>query len=457
MSNPHTKTYNFPAEAIPAGLMRITLVVTITEEGTSTTENAWIQGLKVISIGEYSIEADMDNLFLAPVKMEFKISDPGKLLHDYLFNLPSADKAFNLRFEIDRGAGYEVEFEGYMITSQATWEDGNNILQASFAPRSNDLNACMLWDDSTPLNPLGYTSGDLMLVQTLIEDIFKYIDSATTVEFFHDWVFRGSQYDSTPLLQHTTGVLSDLYVNVNPYFFEQGYANLGDVLRGLALELGCYAGWQSSKKAFFRKLFAVQSNTPVTLPRHAVIKRTKSLQDLKIMVKTNVNHLRDYAPGPQLYYNTSPNPFGNGLGSHPYYTAGQYTANDDLILSINTTQHHGSLEPMEYKIYGTWNLPEPGGTGKYYPVDEALPGEAIIPYGTPVTYINNYRMYAQLLSDYYYYHRCRIEMSTLIEIEAAGTDYDIVKDVTHESKNYHIIALSKNYIDNKSTFKVILI
>lgn len=455
MANPHTKTYVFPVETIPAGLMRITLVVTIMADGTSTSQNAWEENLKLISIGEYSIEADMDNLFLAPVTMEFIISDLNRLLHDYLFNDPDADKAFNLKFEIDRGSGYEVEFEGYMIMSQVTWEDGLNTLQASFAPRSNDLNSCMLWDDSTALNPLGYSPGDIILVQTLIEDIFKYIDPATSTEFWHDWVFRGSQYDSTPVLQHTTGQLDELYVNVNPYFFEQGYTNLGDVLRGLALELGSYAGWQSSKKAFFRKLFAVQSNSPVTLPRHAFIKRSKSFQELKILAKTNVTHQRLYASGGNLYYNASVNPFGNGLGSLPSYTAGGSTFDNDLIFELKTTQHHASPEPMEYKIYGTWFLPEPGGTGKYYPIDEALPGEDIVPTGYPGVYQNQYRMYAQLLSDYYYYHRCRIESSSLIEIEATGTEYDIVKDITYSGRNYHIIALTKNYIEDKSTFRVI--
>lgn len=453
MANPHTKTYVFPVETIPAGLMRITLNVSILADGTSSSQNAWDESLKVISIGEYQIEADMDNLFLAPVTMEFTFSDPGRILHDYLFENADADKAFNLKFEVDRGLGYEVEFEGYMIFGRTLWEDGNNQLQASFAPKTNDLNSALLWDDTTPLNPLGYTEDDLILVQTLISDIFKFIDSSTTVEFFHDWVFRGSQYDSTPVLQHHTGTMDLVYVNVNPYFFEQGnYNNLGDVLRGLAFEFGSYAGWQSSKKAFFRKLVAVQSNTPVTLPRHSFIKRNKSFQSLKWLAKTTVTQMRQYAPGLILGYNNSVSAFGNGLGSYPDYSSGLFTADNELIYLGHTTQHHSSGEPLNYENYGTWFLED---TGKYYIIDETLPGEAIIPSGTPGIYANNYRMHAQLLSDYYYYHRCRIEMSSLIEIEAIGTDYDIVKDITYESKNYHIIALTKNYIDNKSTFKVI--
>lgn len=457
MANPHNKTYNFPEEYIPAGRMRISLSVQILADGTTATLNAWDEGIRLIEIGEYAIEADMDNLFLAPATMEFQFSDPQRILHDYLFENADADKAFRLLFEIDRGSGYDVEFEGFMIMSRTNWDDGKNTLAAAFAPKVNELNSCMLWDGSTALNPLGYSSGDIILVETLISDIFKYIDSSTLVDYYHDWEFRASQYDSTPSLVETTGELAEVYINITPYFFEQGYSNLGDVLRGLAFEFGAYAGWQSSKKAFFRKLVAVQSNSPITMPRHTFIKRSKSFQDLKWMAKTTVKEKRDYSGvgGSNLYYNEGVNAFGNGLGSHPSYSAGKYTADDNLIFTGHTTQHHASGEPALYKNFGTWYLAEPGNTGKYWPIDEAIPGEAIIPTAYPGVYTNGYRMYAQLLSDYYYYHRCRIEMSSLIEIEAIGTDYDIVKDITFEGNNYHIIALSKNYIDDISTFKVI--
>jgi hypothetical protein len=459
METPHKKIYQFPVNHIPAGLSRITLTVTINSVGDNASLNATDYGLNIVEIGNYCIESD-ENIFLAPVTMDFTIYDQDSVLYNYLFQNLDTDKGIRLHFEIKKGDVYATEFEGCLVYDDFEYDEHKKLLKATFTPKVRDLNDCVLWDDQTtpqPTNPLGYSLDSLVNVITLITDIFKYIDPETTVSIYQDWQFQSLQWDDPPYnLNYLSGNFADIYICINSYFYERGqFVTLADVLRNIAWEFGCYAGWESSKKAFFR-LLKKGSNSTVTTPQmvaqYDYITKTRKYQPLKKYAKVAVKSPRNIPNygSFDFYYNVDTNTYLNGLGSHADWVSENYSpCPTELIYSGYTTQFHSVVTAYGQATIavGTWFLWN--GVDNFWPIDEAAPYPQADSGGNPIF---NGKMYAQLLANYYYEVRCILSSSMYFTLQVFGTNYTLQNDIEVDGKRYYIIALEKDY--NKETTKL---
>lgn len=450
MANPYTITINFPERQLLVGRHKLTLVFTVNWEGTNTSLTAEDEGIYLLKLGEYEIDIDLDNLLMNPATMSFEILDQKRVLWTYLYHddWTVLEKTALVRFEIDRGSGYEVEFEGNIIASNISDDEVLNVLQLKASTLLGALYDVKLFDQNTTTgaytwhDPLDILGDDSIYITDLVEAIYKYLDPAITIDIFQDWTFRGQQWANSENPPDWEEYISDdlpfTAVWVRPtYFFQNSeYPTLGDVLKQLAFDFGCHTGMLTNKKAFFRKLYPAMPGSYITISEDDVITKERTQREYYQGVKLTIQRYYEGVDTLEFFIGRKSNVRDAYLeGKSSFWFRDINPLDDPNRSDSNYYLHSGDDFPYDFHLY-------------LLKLNESSLGSDITFWDKDVTQAypsTNFDSPVFQVGRYYYKHRCVPAYLNMMRFEVSGNDYTILTDILHEGQYFHVISLSKDY------------
>ena len=423
----YTRTYEFPEEKIAGNvLIRISVIFTITGTGVDATVNSENYDLNLVNLGEITWEYNMEDFLIVPGRMGLEFFDRqnifgGHLLEDIDFIEPT-----KVKFETKRGnAAWSTEFLGSIVEETIERDPYSKVISFEVMPETEILTKTRIFDfdNTTPLAPLGYSSGDKN-IKTLLEDIYKVVNPSVTLHFAHDWLIAGLK-DSDNTVRAEDVNLEDLNIDTSIFFttVADGFTNLKEVLIALAREFYCFTGMIDTNTAFFRKI------------------DNKATAEIQTVLASNIITQRKFVKFNTIKYAyvqmLGDSGIGDELPSHDEFTKleGEYIGIIFLMnwaMVLNTTIGNGNFDYL----------------GNTYIFTEVKDVDLI---GS--SYMSN----AEALLQLWYQRRSNKILNTALEVELKGTDYSILKTISLEGVLYQPISLRKDFINNKSTFELLRI
>lgn len=462
MANPHTKILNFPIDRIPAGHKRLTINFTVEADGTSTSVDTDDVNVHLLSLGDYAIDVDLDNLLMSPATMEFELYDPERLLWDYFYGDSWSDLRKNgiVKLEIDRGLGYGIEFEGNILEPDTQYNEVTNVVSLKASTFAGSLYDVKLFDYDTTTNaytwldPLGLLSSGSVYLIDLIEQIYQYLDPSITVEISQDWTFKGQQWTDAAhpptWEEYFSSELGFDAVWVAPaeFFSNAAYPTLGDVLKQLAFDFGCHTGMLSNKQAFFRKLYPAQPGSYVEIDNHIVISKERVQREYYQGVKLAIRQYYETIDTLEFYIGKKTNIRGADLEAKCSFWYREYNPLDNPDRSdSNYWLQSGSDYPGDFHLY-------------LIRLNELTFGSDVTLWDKDVsnTYPSTtFDSPVFQVARYYYKHRCKPQFTNIVRFQVRGTYHTILTDFLHEGQYFHVIAIQKNYDSDLTTFEAIRI
>ena len=235
-------------------------------------------GIRVADWGSVAWDYALDDGLIVPGEYAFSLFDrdgdfsgPTLCLFKLLF------PATNLQYEtlITLKINGTEEYVGRLVSDSIDYDLDERKVSMKVEAASIKLNEMQLFaaDGTTPINTLGLTASTWYSLPWLIQQIYKLVDSSialadSSLTVRQGWTYYGVVMPAnTPVLSNLT--FSELYQLDDPLFFQYGYGlkTMGDVLRKLAIDWGCFTGFLHKRKAFFHQLFYYDSGNTQTLPR----------------------------------------------------------------------------------------------------------------------------------------------------------------------------------------------
>jgi len=461
MANPHTITLKFPIDRIPAGFKRLTIIFTVESEGTNTEVDTPDINVHLLQLGDYSIDVDLDNLLMNPAQMEFEIYDPDRYLWEMFYSDTSDNIKKNalVRLEINRGSGYQLEFEGNIVEADVTYDEVQDLISFTATTFAGTLYDVKLYEYDTATNtytwldPLEILALGSIYITSLIQKIYQYLDPAITVEISQDWSFKGQEWTDTEnppdwqeYISPVVGFES-LMIESSEFFGNSAYPTLGDVLKQLAFDFGCHTGMLSNKKAFFRKLYPAQPGSYITLSDDIVMSKERVQREYYQGVKLNIRRYYETVNTLEYYIGKKTNIKGADLEAKCFFWFRRYNPIDNIQRSDSNYMLYGGDFPSYYHLnmiclnelsYGsditTWDKDITGT----FPANE---------FDSPVFQV----------ARYYYKHRCKPQFTNLVRFRVKGTDHTILTDFLHESQYFHVVSIEKNFHEDTTYFEAIRI
>lgn len=462
MANPHYINLSFPERQLPTGKHKLSIIFTVELEGTNSTIYAEDELIYLLKIGEYELDIDLDNQLMNPATMKFEILDAYRHLWDYLYNDDFGSIAKNpiVMLELDRGTGYQIEFEGNIVESDTIYDEVTNVLSIRAATIQGTLYDVKLFDldtttgEYTWLDPLSLLEQDSVYIVDLIESIYKYMDATIGVEISQDWTFRGQQWaNSENPPDWEEYISSDLpftaiFVKPQMFFRSPDYPSLGDVLKQLAWDFGCFTGMLTNKKAYFKKLYPAMPGIYIVLEEDAIIAKERSqreyYQGVNLAITTNYENV----VSSEYFLGRKTNVRGAYLEAKSSYFFRDINPIDDPNRSeSNYYLHDGEVFPADYHLYLIClNENTYGADLTFWDKDPTQPYSGAW-FDSPIFQV----------ARYYYKHRCLPQYTNIMRFEVAGNDYSILTDILHEGQYFHVVYLSKNYHQNTTTIEALRI
>ncbi len=485
----------------------IQLIIEFTSPGVSgddVTYDADDLNLRVLSWGKMTIDYDLESAVAMPGIISLKIGDPGGVLEDYLFD--NAD--VNIQGLVSIKLNDAIDFVGRIMEDSVEYDCARKEVSFEAAPRTDYINNTNLYKDFqgsiVNINPFGYSSeNERVSIVSLLESIFNLADTSisypTSLKIFHDWSFAA--------VRETYGgfegsiSFEELKLTARNIAFNQsiGISTVGDLLKLLAVEFGCFAGLVCEGKAFFKKLFYFNPDNlqTVNVYAHKKCYRYGLIDYVEVKVTESIPGASPYAYAPSAdaftdqsdrfikknvvsfcatddYISVTTNIFATKEGTDARF----FLCADGVSVGVNSVY---STNGSNYKIVGVAvrgdfqivltvertsgvNNPEVSGTLTKISGDGDNPvsfiswapiaGDYIIyEVSDPLTgfYGPNHEVLAQFL---YHYRgdmkRCRVDKFKML-----GLSYDYLKDFLFNGGKYQPIKLTKNYSEYTTEIEAI--
>lgn len=482
MANPHYRKYQFRDKHLGTGDdLRLRIIFKINSEGEDITIISEDEDIYLSDAGYYEEEFDLENLLLSVAFYSPTLSVPeGSEFEKHLFNdddepYRSAEKNFQVVLDIkyDGSDIFQNEITANVIEDSIDYDPETTKLRFEAAPDTEILNRTMLYGlndiadrpgEKVRLNPLGYEdpinystnpisypTEYYKRLKEIITDIYKKVDNSITENdlfFFHDWLMAGYYVDIEGDKQFDFEIpLAEARLSTTQIFFRPDYGlnNLGDVLRKLAIDFGCFTGMLGNKKPFFKKLFSQSTFDVYDLDEESYIERRKAyrlhlvkyVRILSRWVSTTLGFSYEWAfhaPDENAFTqleNTyidrdslvAVHTMPNGFTGPPLWTG--------LIRATNILV--GRTDPN--RIYFTFAFKDPGieyteTSSDWYNFDDL----SYVPAG-------------KVSADFWFKNRGRITNSRIDPIVALGLNHSIIRNPRFMGKIYQPVRVRKLYKD----------
>ncbi len=426
-------------------------IITLTKKSGTDESYTFLQkNLIVVDTGELEQSFSLDDLLLVPANYSFKIGDKDGYLRGLIFKnayVPFDSDIYKQMLEVKLNG--VTEFKGYFLEDALSCDNARMIVSLKASSDIEILNDTSLYGDYedaagisgddlyyNALNPLGYTRGTIYPIGTILYDIFKKINPSLASNVWAnklsvsptdnalycncDRLYKGwSDIINSPD-SVTTGLSVDyLNVNCSPMFFNNaaGFNNLGDILRQISFDLGCYTGLIGNVKPFMKQLYKYDSVNAQSL---GVVK------SYTYNYKTNL-----------IKYVTCSDKYPNASGTFNYeekFTSGTLNTKDARkIEKTNLLSGWYNGTPGTPDLFVQTNL-----TAYYNNVGWAI-FHAYDEFA--VEYIN----VNQRTADFWYYYRSKLEFNQIDSFEVSGVNYSFIRDFTYNGYKYQIVSIRKKF------------
>lgn len=287
-----SRVYNFPEILLGNG-DQLRLTLTFYNQGLQNPpviiRDAQSLGIIINNIGFLEHDYDFEKFFAVPGEYNFKLIVPEtseiyKMMFTYddpEFGQFEKTPAVRLEIKYNQTNDWEDEFLGNVLLEDVSYNARTQILDLVASPETDKINKQMIYNiNNEPLNPFNYEVPDsnrtfFYRIEKIILDIFKKMNPDITLDIKHNWNFKAEwnqNYDhnndylifpnslGTPPsepLTYSDFIFTELFQDIRPLFFDTSYGlnSLGDILRKLAIDWGCFTGLITRDKAFFKNIF----------------------------------------------------------------------------------------------------------------------------------------------------------------------------------------------------------
>jgi hypothetical protein len=234
----------------------------------SSTDNQ----ILIAEYGRRETSYKLEEAFMVPGSYDLKIHDALSAL-DHMFFAPGiaagyiSDKQAKLTIK-KNGV---TDFIGTLVEDSIKSNVSKKFVSFKAQPKTENINLRMIYDENNnALNPFSLTANNYYRISYVLQQIFSLVNPDVTqndIEIIHDWTFQGTRDDIACNLNDIT--FTELFQDIDPLFFDAafGLRNCGDVLKKYALDWCSFTGLISLNKPFFKKLFHYNSSNtqPVTV------------------------------------------------------------------------------------------------------------------------------------------------------------------------------------------------
>ncbi len=499
----------FPVEPLcidaDSDTMQCILEFTVNAPGDDVETDANDVALKILEWGDMTIEYDLENALALPGKMSFKVSDPQGFLDNLLFESANIDIQGKVTVKLNG----DNEFIGHIIEDSIESDEGQSTVFFDAAPRTDIINKTNLYKvfegSTVNVNPFSYTNDTKISIISILEDIFQLADDSisypNTLIIFQDWLFLG--------IKDTFGgyegniPFTDLKLRTNNVAFNSslGVSTAGDLLKLLALEFGCFAGFIMVGKAFFKKLFYYDPDNvqSVNVKKHKKCYKYGLIDYVEIKVLEAIPLANPYAYAPSAaaftnltdrfinkqivsycstsdYVSFTTNIFASRTGTSPRFILCNEGSNASIssVYSNNSSQFTvlGTFTRGDNKVILTvertsgTNDPESSGTLTKVSGDgdatitftdwETETGDYTVGQATdPVLGLTDHNHY--VLAQFLYHYRGNIKNCRVDYFQLYGITYDYLKDFNYDGCKFQPIKMTKHYSQGLTEFEAIYI
>ncbi|KAB2908931.1 MAG: hypothetical protein LC102_09030 [Ignavibacteriales bacterium] len=322
-------------------------------------------------------------------------------------------------------------YRGFLDPSSVDCKPLGRLVKFDFRPRSHYLNETDTYIadliNTTPLGPdfdIDYNfndhadpDNDYNLVSDVITRIFNIpplppdIVSGVTVEIEQNWKYKTVIGGSPPTTIQKN--FSDLYV-LNRYLFGRydgagvwvpnEYTNYGQIIKALAFDFGCFAGYLSEGRAVFLQFSEIGNS------RIFEISQDQLIDHEKMITRPKLQYLKLVA--------------------------------DSTIFAEVGTPTSIQSKYLEYRIYA--NIYRLTNSGKYWNINYYLPASEA------------YQLVKEsFLSNYWSAYFFRTKQQFEVTFEINGIDLDLTRQILYEGEYFQPCEITRNITKNTTSVRAI--
>ncbi len=476
---------------MPFGDIKLTIIFTVNLTGDDGVYLASSEGLHVKKWGSTSLEVDIIDFYLAPAQYEFEIFDGSGVIKNLFFDSVDSinvEKNFFVKLEIKYTGeeSYKTEFSGWVNPTDTEYDESKKTFIFTAVPATANINEKAIFKEdengeyqsNNPLaltgtefgdafpKPYFYFKYDKVNLTTVIEEIFKQVNSSIVTDIVHNWIFYGylsgsyiEDFDLTDIILDES-YLGTVFGGKNRIFPE--IQTLGDLLKQLAFEYGAVAGILSEERAFFKQILhydAADSQTFMSVKAHrrrniwndidyvkiknamySVTSGTEAYDLLTIKISGSDRQVKGigWAPLERVDNNYLFNPKSeNGLDKTIVSFADVYDYEISTPLRENNIL---ALDGASY--YDVLGIRQEGITASGANVLTSSTGKVFDTFGS-------------FLAFYYYLLKNRKSPLEIDEFHVKGVHYSFLKSIDYNSAYFSITSLTKDFDRNESKIKAV--
>lgn len=466
-----TKTFIFSRDGAGGGErlgggndIRVTIIFTSSAVGADSVVYSKVDppdanGLKLVSVGNKSIEGEIDEELLSINSLDIEIFDPQHVMYDFLFgaNSRDVDKSGYVKIEIKPcdSLTWSQDFDGYIDVETISRPKKTQVVSFSVGPKTERLKNYALHDDEGyAYNPLGlyfasstFQGHTLVLwSEVLLTDIilkcYQKVDPAVTLVVQHSWIFYGQNVNNPADIQEFSfselklggptsfgsNGIGKIFGHHNTFF---GINHLSDLLKQLGFGFCFTTGMLDAKTAFVREIFHYDAGSVNTLGEVKSFEEGYEYQALDAVRITCRSYYKDLND-PDKYIEAPTN-------SKVAYTSlagnqrGENLIDKELIFC---TVGAGIYQDL-------WA----NRSGNTYSITGAL---------APQLGFSTY-LWGVLQTAIYYGFRNGSQIPKIGNLVVKGIAYDYMKGIPYNGVGWQILNMDVDYVNNETTLKLIAI
>ena len=448
--------------------LRLSMAFTVNDTGSNTTKFCRDYGIGVYDWGEINLSRELDEKLIIPSEYTFSLFDASEELWALLFEgtlVPKVEKDARVTLDIQYGGvgSYVTVFIGSLDNNNISYNRTTKVVDFYAIPKTDILKSTYLYEEVSTTwgsfagnNPLGlsYTVNSKgayvvapTLIKTIIHEIFKKVSATCTLEWQHDWYFRGA-YGVT---LYDYFKLEDLYAwdeFLSCMFFDNDNQmqldTLYDILTMMGVNFGFLCGMITTEKAFVKELYkynALNTQTLGTVKKVVTNNKYGNTDAARIKDRRYSRHAVNYVPDTNNYK--------------------EYASKVSIVPSNATVRGENCVD--ERILF--WAAPHDGVLnnpmiGKYGGNNYQI--EYVKPSG-----VGLYKVMTVALANFYYNLRNRKKynpgntstnlIGRIDDFTVNGIEYDYLKDFEYLGNGYQILSLRKRLAKNTSEISAIVV
>lgn len=412
--------------------LQFIMTFTESQSGTNTNLLAEDEGITALDWGQLEWSYNIEDPLLVPSSYQATFTDMHGLLDAMLF-LPQGVN-YDKQFDIEIKLNGDTLYLGTAQEDGLQYSDSAKTLKVSFDAHTDILNKTQLYSTNTSgqtvaNNPFNLDADTNYPFTQLLEKMYSltgqnisFADGSLKVS--HNWLLAGQRQNSSHFCN--TIRLKETTQLAKPLFFEpeHGFQNVGDILKNLAMDWGCFTGLIHKKKAFFKKLFTFDAAN------------TQSITDV-------IDHEHQYKYSTIDYVKVSSGWGGMYAGD---YSIGTDTKLEGRTKELKTLPSFWELPPPDgYRTCIYANLARGDDDDGYYAVYQANDPVIDNVYGTS----------AETLGKFWYNWQHSISNLRTDTFTLNGLQYDFLKDFIYESSKFQPISMKMSLAQNRTEIEAL--